>query len=133
MILNVKVHAIRDAQLEEKKLIKQEIKEEDKRLDLMMEIDRVNAIKIQEEIEKKRKVDMKQGAKVILKQIEENRQEKLIKDEVKEQENAAMLTYLEQLQKQDYEEALKRKEKAKTLSVNSTTSNILEFILFFIY
>ena len=30
MILNVKVHAIRDAQLEEKKLIKQEIKEEDK-------------------------------------------------------------------------------------------------------
>lgn len=60
MILNVKVHAIRDAQLEEKKQIKKEIKEEDKRLDYMMEADRVNAIKIQEEIEKKRKEDMKQ-------------------------------------------------------------------------
>lgn len=55
-----------------------------------------------------------------MKQIEENRQEKLIKDEVREQENAAMITYLEQLQKQDYDEATKRKEKAKLLSVSLT-------------
>jgi hypothetical protein len=60
MILNVKVHAIRDAQLEEKKMIKKEYKDEEKRLDQMMEIDRLNAIKIQEEIEKKRKLDMRQ-------------------------------------------------------------------------
>jgi hypothetical protein len=58
--LNVKVHAIRDAQLVEKKQIKQEVKDEEKRLDLMMEVERVNAIKIQEEIEKKRKHEMKQ-------------------------------------------------------------------------
>ena len=58
--MNVKVHAIRDAQLAEKKQIKTEVKEEEKRLDLMMEVDRLNAIKIQEEIEKKRKADMRQ-------------------------------------------------------------------------
>ena len=29
----------------------------------------------------------------------------LFKDEVREQENVAMMTYLEQLQKEDYEEA----------------------------
>jgi hypothetical protein len=57
MILNAKVHAIRDAQLNEKQQIKNEIKQEDKRLDLMMEVDRLNAIKIQEAIEKKRKQD----------------------------------------------------------------------------
>ena len=74
-----------------------------------------------------------QKSSVLIQNLEPSVKEKLIKDEVKEQENAAMLTYLEQLQKQDYEEALKRKEKAKTLSVNSTTLNILEFILFFIY
>ena len=56
----MKVHAIRDAQLVEKKQIKQEVKDEEKRLDLMMEVDRLNAIKIQEEIEKKRKHEMKQ-------------------------------------------------------------------------
>ena len=53
----MKVHAIRDAQLVEKQQIKREIKDEDKRLDLMMEVDRINAIKVQEEIEKKRKQD----------------------------------------------------------------------------
>ena len=60
LILNVKVHAIRDAQVVEKKQIKKEVKDEEKRLDLMMEVERVNAIKIQEEIEKKRKHEMKQ-------------------------------------------------------------------------
>ena len=60
LILNVKVHAIRDAQVVEKKQIKKEVKDEEKRLDLMMEVERVNAIKIQEEIEKKRKQEMKQ-------------------------------------------------------------------------
>ena len=60
---------------------------------------------------------------MILRQIEENRQEKLIKDEVREQENAAMLTYLEQLQREDYEEAQRRKEKAKILSKELKVAN----------
>lgn len=55
--MNVKVHAIRDAQLVEKQQIKREVKDEEKRLDLMMEVDRVNAIKVQEDIDAKRKHD----------------------------------------------------------------------------
>ncbi len=57
LILNAKVHAIRDAQLVEKQQIKKELKDEEKRLDQMMELDRVNSIRIQKEIEQKRKVD----------------------------------------------------------------------------
>ncbi len=38
----------------EKKQIKREMTDEEKRLDIMMELDRLNAIQIQEEIEKKR-------------------------------------------------------------------------------
>lgn len=60
LILNVKVHAIRDAQLAEKQQIKKEFLDEEKRLDMMMEVDRLNALKIQDEIEKKRKQDLKQ-------------------------------------------------------------------------
>jgi hypothetical protein len=52
------VCAIRDAQLNEKHQIKKDIKNEDKRMDMMMELNRVNSIKIQEEIEKKRKQDL---------------------------------------------------------------------------
>lgn len=55
MILNAKCHAIRDAQILEKKVINGEMQVEEKRLDQMMEIDRVNALKMQEEIERKRR------------------------------------------------------------------------------
>jgi hypothetical protein len=52
------VCAIRDAQLNEKQQIKKDIKAEERRMDMMMELNRVNSIKIQEEIEKKRKQDL---------------------------------------------------------------------------
>ena len=55
MILNAKCHAIRDAQILEKRAIRDEMETEEKRLDTMMEIDRVHAIKGQEEIEELRK------------------------------------------------------------------------------
>lgn len=55
---------------------------------------------------------------MILKQIEVNRQEKLLKDEMREQENAMMIGHLEKLQKEDYEEVKKRKEKQKSLAVS---------------
>lgn len=54
-ILNAKIQAIRDEQILEKSLIKKEMAEEELRLDNMMELERQNAIHIQEEIEKKRK------------------------------------------------------------------------------
>ncbi len=60
LILNAKCHAIRDAQVLEKQQIKQEMVEEDKRLDMMMEIDRLNALKIQEEIERRRQLQAKE-------------------------------------------------------------------------
>lgn len=55
---------------------------------------------------------------MILKQIEVNRQEKLIQDEMKEQENSMMLGHLEKLQKEDYDELKKRKDKQKSLAVS---------------
>jgi hypothetical protein len=58
--LNAKVHAIRDAQVVEKQQIKREVVDEEKRLDIMMEVDRVNAIRIQEEIEKRRHLEQRE-------------------------------------------------------------------------
>lgn len=55
MILNAKCHAIRDAQMVERKVITHELEEESKRLDQMMEVERQKAIKMQEEIEEMRK------------------------------------------------------------------------------
>jgi hypothetical protein len=41
----------------------------------------------------------------------------LLKDEMREQENSAMVKYLEELQKQDWEEARKKKDHQKKLAV----------------
>ena len=54
LILNAKCHAIRDAQLYEKAEIEQAMKEEELRLDSMMEIDRVKALQQYEEREQER-------------------------------------------------------------------------------
>ena len=74
LILNAKCHAIRDAQILEKGHIKGEMETEEKRLDLMMEADRVNAIRIEEEIDRKRKEERLLGAMKVMEQIQENEQ-----------------------------------------------------------
>ncbi|CAH8455408.1 unnamed protein product [Dicrocoelium dendriticum] len=55
LIRNAKIQAIRDEQILEKQQIRKELSEEELRLDNMMELARQNAIRIQEEIDKKRK------------------------------------------------------------------------------
>lgn len=74
LILNAKCQAIRDAQLLEKDQITHELTDEEKRLDDMMEIDRVNAIRMEEEIQRKIRQERLIGAKKIMDQIAENEQ-----------------------------------------------------------
>jgi hypothetical protein len=47
---------------------------EEKRLDKMMELDRINAIRLDEEIEAKRKQERLLGAMKVMEQIQENEQ-----------------------------------------------------------
>ncbi|VDD82543.1 unnamed protein product [Mesocestoides corti] len=88
-ITNAKIQAIRDAQVLEKKQIAKELAEENDRLDKMMETDRQNALKIQAAIEAKRKEEELLGACEIMKQINQNEQERLLNLEKTEQENVA--------------------------------------------
>ena len=74
LILNAKCHAIRDAQVLEKEEIGKEMTAEEKRLDQMMEYDRVNAIKVEEGIDKKRAEERRLGALKVMEQIDTNEQ-----------------------------------------------------------
>ncbi|RUS83915.1 hypothetical protein EGW08_008329 [Elysia chlorotica] len=109
VILNAKCHAIRDAQILEKDQIAKEMIHEERRLDTMMEVDRQNAIKIHEEIEKKRKEEQLLGAAKLMEQIDENEQERLFELERKDQENIQMQRYIEKLMEED-QESLERKK-----------------------
>ena len=69
MVLYSKVVTIRDKQLEENKRLEQEWIEEQKKLDLMMEIERLKVLQEEEEREVRKMYARKQGAQVIVDQI----------------------------------------------------------------
>ena len=69
MMLYSKVVTIRDKQLQENKILEKEWAEEQKRLDLMMEIERLKDLRVQESREKKRQVAAYQGSLKIVEQI----------------------------------------------------------------
>lgn len=71
MTLYAKVVTVRDRQLEENKKLEQEWLEEQKRLDLMMEIERLKALKAEDEREKLRVEAKRKGAAVIIDQIKD--------------------------------------------------------------
>ncbi|XP_075048145.1 cilia- and flagella-associated protein 45 [Mixophyes fleayi] len=110
MILNAKCYAICDAQLLEKKVICQELEEEHKRLDQMMEVERQKAIKMQEEIEEKRKQEKIRGKLHIIQQIGENQESRILEEEQREQEAQQMLQYLDELQMEDYKDMENRRK-----------------------
>ena len=123
IILNIKCHAVRDAQLREKDEIKQELDEENKRLDEMMEIERLRALKQYEQRELERQYKQVEGANVIKKQINDNNQRRILEDEKREQEKMAMLRYLEKLQMEDIEQIEKKKQNQKVVMREVSKAN----------
>lgn len=114
LILEAKCHAIRDAQISEKKDLFSQMNEENDRLDAMMEIDRVEAIKQQEAVDRRRKEQRQQGAVQILQQIEVNRLAKTLDQERKDQEARMLVENQRKLQLQDLAAIeLKRREQQK--------------------
>lgn len=123
IILNAKCHAIRDAQLDEKKEIKDELAEENKRLDEMMEIERLRALQQYEQRELDRQYKQVEGANIIKTQINDNEQRRILEDEKREQEKLAMLRYLEKLQREDITQLEKKKTSQKKIMADVAKAN----------
>ena len=69
MVLYSKVVTIRDKQIQENKKLESEWIEEQKKLDLMMEIERLKILKVEEEREAAKAVQRIKGKQVIVDQI----------------------------------------------------------------
>jgi len=115
LILNAKCHAIRDAQIDEVEEIKNEMDEENKRLDIMMEVHRLNGIKEAERLEKQKRIQRREGAREILEQIKLNTETRLLDGERKNAEAQALVQYMKQLQDDDIKDLEKRKHKQEEL------------------
>lgn len=110
MMLYSKCVTIRDQQKEEKKKFVHDKKEEDRRLDLIMEIERLKSLKHQEEIETKKLKDQRHGALVIQKQIEERQRQQKKLEEEREREKQEALQKIKELQDEEIKQQIEKKE-----------------------
>merc|ERR1712178_418010 len=118
-----KCATIRDAQLEEKKALQRQEEEEEMRLDEVMEHERVRAVELYENREAQRAIDRKHGKDVIVEQIKARERERLLQQEILEQERDGMLRQLERLKEEDLLKAEMKKEAAKKLMEEVAASN----------
>ena len=101
MVMYSKIVTVRDKQLIESKSLEEEWVREQKRLDLMMEIERLKSLQESEERDTRRAVARKQGAAVIIDQIKEREQERIKQRELLEKEKIQMLKNIEVLKAAD--------------------------------
>lgn len=95
MTLYAKVVTVRDKQLNENKMLEQDWVSEQKRLDLMMEIERLKALKAEDERERLRVEAQRRGAAVIIEQIKEREVMRVKEREQLEREQQQMVRTIE--------------------------------------
>merc|ERR1719272_1275393 len=113
MKLYSKVVAVRDAQVQEKRSIQAEKEEEQRQLDMMMEVERLKALQMYEEREKVRVEDQRRGAQVIIEQIKDRQAQRMREEETRDQERAFILRQIDALKQEEVEQ-----QKAKHVAAN---------------
>ncbi|KNE54681.1 hypothetical protein AMAG_00639 [Allomyces macrogynus ATCC 38327] len=104
LILYAKCVSIRDAQVQEKKLIQHERKVEDMRLDAVMENERQRDLQRMEERQQQRQQELRRGAQVIQQQITERREAAMLESERRDQETKATLAAIARRADQEKQE-----------------------------
>merc|ERR1711973_245306 len=113
--VNAKCHVIRDKQILEKEQIKKDMDEEEKRLDVIREVHRLNAIKEAEKVESCKAAQRMEGARCIMDQIKSNTVARILEEEKKKAESAALHRYIEKLQTEDLGDLQKKHEQQQAI------------------
>ncbi|KAF5826155.1 tumor suppressor, Mitostatin-domain-containing protein [Dunaliella salina] len=123
MMLYSKCVTIRDAQIEEKKQAMLETEDENRRQDLMMEIERIKALEQYEAREQQRNEERRRGAKVLEDQIAQREHERIRQEELRDQERIQMLREAERLKEEELQQAIEKKMQAQALLSEVAAAN----------
>jgi len=123
MMLYSKIVTIRDAQIQEKRSVQAEKEEEERQLDMMMEIERLKALQMYEEREKSRLEDQRRGASVIIEQIKDRQAQRMREEEARDQERAFILKQIESLKAEEVEQQRQKKMAAARLMTEVNAAN----------
>lgn len=108
-----KCATVRDRQLEEKKKLTKEKVDEEKRKDLMMEMERLQAIELAEKKVFEKNEEIRQGRSIIVEQIKEREYLRLKDKEEQAKEAQAMLKLAKQLETEEKLKRLDAKEQVR--------------------
>lgn len=123
MVLYSKVVTIRDKQLDENKKLESEWVEEQKKLDLMMEIERLKVLKEEEEREVRKAGARKQGAQVIVDQIQERTIQRMKEQEIRDKERLELHANLDKMKREDEVAQETKKDRINTLMRQAAEAN----------
>lgn len=116
LILNAKCMAIREAQIAEKKTITHAEKQEQERLDAMMEAARIRDIERIHERDLKIKEESKKSVAIIKQQIKDREEAAILEAERKEQEaNVSVRQWKEQDEREEHKKLEKKKKQREHL------------------
>ena len=118
-----KVVTVRDKQLNENKRLEQEYIEEQKKLDIMMEIERLKALKIEEEREAKKAVQRIRGKQVIVDQIQERTVQRMKEQEIRDKERLQLLANINKMKKEDEVQAEQKRGQIQVLMRQAAEAN----------
>eukprot|EP00048_Salpingoeca_helianthica_P021820 m.14585 g.14585 ORF g.14585 m.14585 type:complete len:530 (-) comp6463_c0_seq1:162-1751(-) len=123
MIAQAKVYAIRDAQLAEKEAIKHELEDEERRLDDLMEYERVRALQEYEAREVHARDKLQRCALDIRTQISEREQQRLLDEELRDQETQAVIAQMRRMQADEAAQDAARRDKGRRLLEEAASVN----------
>lgn len=123
MVLYSKVVTIRDKQLEEAKILEKEYYQEQQKLDLMMEIERLKLVKLEEDRDNERALARKRGQEVILQQIAEKGNQRIREYELKERESKMIKKNVDLLLEEERKATEIKKQRVLTLQRQVEESN----------
>ena len=129
LMLQSKVITVRDKQLDENKRLEDEWLEEQKRLDIMMEIERLKGIKADREKEERRAIATKRGAEELINQIRERDLIRQQQDEVLEKEKKQMAINIQKAQDEEKERVKQRQHRMKVMSDEIKKANVAAIAL----
>ncbi|KAM3656410.1 cilia- and flagella-associated protein 45-like [Ammospiza maritima maritima] len=124
LFLNAKCNMIRDKQVLEKQMILKELAEEEKRLDKMMEMEQEKGMEVQEELERQRKQELMRARQGIVKQMEQNAEERALRAEELYQEGQRQLERLEQMKREDRKAWEQKQERLKQIHADIKRFNM---------
>ena len=123
MMLYAKTVTVRDRQLEEKKFIQALQRQEDQRIDLEMEAERIKLIKHYDIREENQKAENARGAQVLIRQIHDRAEERQLQQDALAEEKRKLVAHMQELEQKEAEAQLKRAEEARKVKAELVEAN----------